>query len=143
MGKNSDLKRVIQQVKPNIKNDYEILHELPIGFSIDGTTGIRDPRGMFGSKLGIQSHIISALSVPLNNLRLCAERGHVSVNGFALSSYTAGLSTMVEDELRLGATLIDIGEGTTSISVFSNNEMIYSYWLESMRKNLESSNIGL
>ncbi len=124
--KNSDLKRVIQQVKPNIKNDYEILHELPIGFSIDGTTGIRDPRGMFGSKLGIQSHIISALSGPLNNLRLCAERGHVSVNGFALSSYTAGLSTMVEDELRLGATLIDIGEGTTSISVFSNNEMIYS-----------------
>ncbi|PPR76985.1 MAG: Cell division protein FtsA [Alphaproteobacteria bacterium MarineAlpha2_Bin1] len=124
--RNTDLKRVIQQVKPNINNDYEILHELPIGFSIDGTVGIKDPRGMFGSKLGIQTHIISALSGPMNNLRLCAERGHISVNSFALSSYVAGLATMVEDELRLGATLIDMGEGTTSISVFSNNEMIYS-----------------
>lgn len=124
--KNSDLKRVINQVKPKINYDYEILHELPIGFSIDGTPGIRDPRGMFGSKLGMQTHIISATSGPMNNLRLCAERGHVSVNSFALSSYTAGLATMVEDELRLGATLIDIGEGTTSISVFSNNEMIYA-----------------
>ena len=123
---NMDLKRVVQQVKPNLKHDYEIMHELPIGFSIDGTVGIRDPRGMFGSKLGIQTHILSALSGTMNNLRLCAERGHVSVKGFALSSYTAGLVTMVEDELRLGATLIDIGEGTTSISVFSNNEMIYA-----------------
>ncbi len=124
--KDSDLKRVIQQVKPKVKNNYEIMHEIPISFSIDGTNGIKDPRGMFGNKLGIQTHVLSSLSAPLNNLRLCAERAHISVKGFALSSYTAGLATLVEDEIRLGATLIDIGAGTTSISVFTKNEMIYA-----------------
>ena len=123
---NSDLKKVLQKIITHENDDYEIVHQLPVGFKIDDTVGVRDPRGMFGAKLGVKTHLVSALTGSMQNLRLCVERGHVGIKSFTVAPYAAGLSTLVEDELRLGATIVDMGEGTTSIAVFADDEMVFT-----------------
>ncbi len=123
---NSEIRKVFHAIKPKVRENYEIIHMLPIGFVVDRKINVRDPRGMFAASLGVKTHIISCMSGPIKNMILSTERAHVSVKNCAVSSYASGLSVLVEDEMRLGATIVDIGEGVTSISVFSNEEIIYS-----------------
>ena len=123
----SDLRRVLEQGRPQEEaGDREVLHSLPVGFAIDGTNGIRDPRGMFGSRLGVNIHVVTVNSGPLRNLSLCVERGHLGVAQIASAPYASGLATLVEDEMRLGVTVIDMGGGTTTIAVFRDGEVIFT-----------------
>jgi len=62
----------------------------------------------------------------LRNLTLCIERGHLKVASISVAPYASGLATLVEDELRLGVTVIDLGGGTTTIAVFRDGEMIFA-----------------
>ncbi len=96
----------------------EVIHAVPTHYSIDGASGIRDPRGMYGSKLGVNLHVVTADSSPARNLAVCVERGHLETLGPVASAYASGLSVLVEDEMNLGATVIDMGGGTTTMAVF-------------------------
>ncbi|MBM3503386.1 MAG: cell division protein FtsA [Alphaproteobacteria bacterium] len=123
----SDLRRVLDQARPaDDPGDREVIHSLPIGFSVDGASGVRDPRGMFGARLGVNINIVTVASGPLRNLTLCIERGHLKVASISVAPYASGLATLVEDELRLGVTVIDLGGGTTTIAVFRDGEMIFA-----------------
>ncbi len=106
--------------------DRQIIHSVPVGFSIDGSRGIRDPRGMFGDKLGVNMHIVSASSAAVRNAIAALGRCHLEVAGMVVSPYAAGLSALVEDEMQLGATLIDMGGGTTTIGVFYDGSIVYA-----------------
>ncbi|MEA2756007.1 MAG: cell division protein FtsA [Aliidongia sp.] len=106
--------------------DRQIIHSVPVGFSIDGSRGIRDPRGMVGDKLGINMHIVSASSAAVRNTIAAVGRCHLEVAGIVVSPYAAGLSALVEDEMQLGATLIDMGGGTTTIGVFYDGAIVYA-----------------
>ena len=106
--------------------DRQMLHAIPVGYSLDGSHGIRNPRGMYGQKLGASMHVISTQNGAMRNLTSCVERCHLDVDGFVLSPYASGLATLVEDEMDLGCTLIDMGGGTTSVAVFFDGHMIYS-----------------
>lgn len=123
-----DLRRVLAQGRPQneLDVDREVLHSLPVGFSIDGAPGVRDPRGMFGSRLGVNIHVLTVGSGPLRNLSMCVERGHLGVTQVVAAPYASGLATLVEDEMRLGVTLIDMGGGTTTIAVFQEGEVIFA-----------------
>jgi len=103
------------------------VHALPMDFSVDGHRGIKDPRGMFGESLGVSLHILTAAPGPVRNLTTCVERCHLEVAGLVASPYAAGLAALVEDERDLGAALIDLGGGTTSLSVFFQNRLVYTH----------------
>ncbi|MBX9977020.1 MAG: cell division protein FtsA [Alphaproteobacteria bacterium] len=103
----------------------QIIHALPIIYSLDGQEGIRDPKGMFGQNLKAQIHILSAPNAILKNIAACIGRCHLDVSGFVVSSYASGLATLVDDELELGVTVIDIGGGTTTIASFINGALVY------------------
>ncbi len=121
-----DLTRLIGYAQANFQPEgRDVLHALPTNYSIDGARGVRDPRGMFGEKLGVDVHMVSALRGPLRNLELCIERCHLSVAGIAVSPYASGLACLVEDEMDLGVAVIDMGGGTTSLSVFFEGAMVY------------------
>lgn len=122
-----DLRRVLQQGRREEDDpEREVIHSLPLGFTIDGSSGVRDPRGMFGSRLGVDINVVTVASGPLRNLHLCVERGHLQVAGVSLSPYASGLACLVEDEMRLGVTVIDMGAGTTTIAVFKEGEMVFA-----------------
>ncbi len=103
-----------------------LLHAIPVGYSLDGSRGIRDPRGMYGQKLGASVHLVSAQNGALRNLANCVEHCHLDMDGFVLSPYASGLATLVEDEMDLGCTLIDMGGGTTSVAVFFDGNLLFS-----------------
>ncbi|MEE2997053.1 MAG: cell division protein FtsA [Pseudomonadota bacterium] len=106
--------------------DRDLIHCLPVGYSIDGNRGIRDPRGMFGEQLGVSFHRINAAPGPVRNLKNCVARCHLDIEEIVFSSYAAGLSCLVEDEKDLGVTLVDMGGGTTTIAVFYDGQIIYA-----------------
>ena len=100
-----------------------ILHRLPIEFSLDGITGIKNPQGMFGQTLGIKICSISASDTTLRNIQMAVERNHLSIEHYVSNIYAAGLSALLEDERDLGATVIEIGGGVTSLAYFTDGEL--------------------
>lgn len=102
-----------------------VVHSIPIGFSLDGEHGVADPRGMIGNKLGVDMHVVTAESAPLRNLELCINRAHLSVEAMVSAPYASGLSVLVDDETQMGCACIDMGGGTTTLSVFMENRFVF------------------
>jgi len=127
-----DLRRALNQghlvkkLNGKLGSSRQLIHSIPINYTIDGNRGIRDPRGMFGERLGVNMHLITAGSGAVRNLASCIQRCHLDVAGFVVSPYASGLATLVEDEKELGVTVIDIGGGTTTIAVFFEGKAIYT-----------------
>lgn len=108
-----------------IPEDQHIIHALPISYSIDDTHGIHDPRGMVGNQLSVTIHLVTAPKALIRNLQNCIGRCHLDIAGFVVTPYASGLSTLVDDELSLGATVIDMGGGTTTIASFLDGTLIH------------------
>jgi cell division protein FtsA len=103
-----------------------VLHCVSTGYRLDEDTVIDDPRGMIADRLNLDIHAVAVDEAPLKNLILCVERCHLSVTNLAAAPYVSGLSAIVSDEAKLGVTCIDMGAGTTSVSVFSEGNYIFS-----------------
>ena len=123
----TDIKRVLNQgYALREPADRQVIHSIPVGFSIDGSRGIRDPRGMFGQRLGVNMNVVAANSGPVRNLAAAIGRCHLEVAALVVSPYAAGLSALVPDETSLGVTVVDLGGGTTSIAVFFDQNMVFT-----------------
>lgn len=124
----ADLRRVLdpQAFLGERPKNQEVVHAIPVGYSVDGNKGVRDPRGMYGNRLGVNVHVVSAATGPVRNLRTGIERCHLELDNLVISPYAAALSALVSDETQLGVTLIDIGGGTTSVAVFFDGELVHT-----------------
>ncbi|NQV82225.1 MAG: cell division protein FtsA [Rhodospirillales bacterium] len=124
----ADLRRILDPavLQDGLPKERELVHTIPVGYSVDGNRGVRDPRGMFGERLGVNMHIITALSGPVRNLETSVQRCHLEVQDKVVSSYASALATLVEDETQLGVTCIDMGGGTTSIAVYFDGELVHT-----------------
>jgi cell division protein FtsA len=125
----TDIRRVLDQgriPRANGHADRELIHSIPVGFTIDGSRGIRDPRGMFGDRLGASMHVVTASSSALRNLSTVVQRCHLDIEALVVSPFASGLSALVEDEMDLGVTLIDMGGGTTSLAVFFDGAVVHT-----------------
>lgn len=123
----SDIRRVLAAgAKQALAAERHLVHSLPVGYTLDGERGVRDPMGMLGEKLGVDMHVLTADSAPLRNLELCVNRCHLSVEAMVATPYASGLAALVGDEAEMGAACIDMGGGTTTISVFSEGKFIHA-----------------
>lgn len=121
-----DIDRLLQAARETSTiEDRMLVHAIPIGYSVDNGPLLREPRSMHAQTLGIQMHLVTANETAIQNLVNCVARCHLSIADFALAPYAAGLSALVEDEKDLGATVIDMGGGTTSFCVFYEGAAIY------------------
>ena len=103
-----------------------VLHSLPIGYSLDDARGVRDPRGMLASRFGVDMHVVTADMAPARNLMLAVERCHLLIEALVAGPYVASLATLADDEADLGAAVIDMGAGTTSVAVFADGRFIHA-----------------
>src|SRR5438270_1333005 len=106
--------------------DRQIIHSVPVGFSVDDSRGIRDPRGMLGERLGVNMHVVTASAASVRNHTAAVGRSHLEVDALVVSPYASGLACLVEDEIGLGVTVIDMGGGTTTIGVFFDGNLIFA-----------------
>ncbi|WP_425449998.1 cell division protein FtsA [Virgifigura deserti] len=122
-----DLRRVLDQGKLYEGSvDRRLIHSIPVGYIIDGSRGIRDPRGMYGERLGVDMHVITAAAGAVRNITTCVARCHLDIRALVISPYAAGLASLVEDEMDLGVTVIDMGGGTTNLAVFFDGNVVYT-----------------
>lgn len=103
-----------------------VLHSLPVGYAVDGVKGIRDPRGMLARQFGVDINVVTADATVVKNLMLVVERCHLNVEAIAAGSYAAGLAVLTDDESDLGAAVIDMGAGTTSIATYSGGRLVHA-----------------
>ena len=107
-------------------DETSILHCFPSHYSLDSARGLRDPRGMIGKKLGADLQIVTAREQYLKNMAQCVGRAHLNIAEQVMASHASALAVLEKDEMDLGVTLIDMGGGTTSFSVFVGGRNIYS-----------------
>ena len=122
-----DIGRVLAECEvPDIGEGREVLHAQPINFALDHRSGLNDPRGQIGQSLTTDMHLMTVEDSVIENLLYCIKRCDLELAGIASSAYAAGISSLVEDEQELGAACIDMGGGSTGISIFMRKHMIYS-----------------
>ncbi|WP_119839765.1 cell division protein FtsA [Pseudooceanicola algae] len=122
-----DVSRVLAACDlPEYGDDREVLHAQPVNFALDHRSGLSDPRGQIGYNLATDLHMLTVDAAAIQNLLHCVKRCDLELAGVASSAYMSGVSTLVEDEQELGAACIDMGGGTTSISIFMKKHMIYA-----------------
>ncbi|MBY0500712.1 MAG: cell division protein FtsA [Alphaproteobacteria bacterium] len=120
----ADIRGVLLRSKA-ARNDptFQALHTVPTGYALDGSKGIRDPRGMYGERLWVYIHTLLGKSTPLYNLSTCVGKSHLEIAGLVAAPYASGLACLVEDEMELGVVLIDMGGSTTSFTVFHEGQL--------------------
>lgn len=122
-----DVERVIHAARViAIPSDQEIIDIIPKEFIVDGFSGIKDPVGMVGIRLEVIAHIVTGSSTSVQNLIRSVERSDLNVQGIVLNSLANSQVLLSDDEKELGVAVVDVGGGTTEISIFEGGNMIYS-----------------
>ena len=111
---------------PDYGSGRDVLHAQPVNFALDHRSGLGDPRGQRGNRLSVDMHMLTIDSTVIQNIIYCVKRCDLELAGLASSAYAAGIASLVEDEQELGAASIDLGGGTTGVSVFIKKHMIYA-----------------
>ena len=103
-----------------------VLHALPVSYALDGVKGIRDPRGMVARQFGVDMNVVTSDATVAKNLMLVVERCHLNVEAMVASPYVAGLSVLTDDEADLGAAVVEMGAGTTTIATYSAGRFVHA-----------------
>lgn len=123
----TDVSRVIDAAKAvSLPSTREIIHVLPRSYTVDGQDGIKDPVGMTGTRLEVETHIVSAGSPAVRNLEKAFSQVGVDVEALVFSGYSSSLAVLSETEKELGVVLVDIGAGTTDISIYIDGSVAFS-----------------
>ncbi len=119
-----DLKRVLSCAQ-NIKvpSDRRLLHVIPRGYAIDGQLGVKNPIGMHGFRLDVETHIITAAVTSVQNLVKCIRSIGLDIDDLILEPLASSEAVLTEDEKQVGVILADIGGGTTDIAVFKEGSI--------------------
>ena len=134
-----DVDRVIEAASAvSLPSSRELIHVLPREFIVDGEEGVRDPVGMSGVRLEVQTHLITASGAAVKNLKKAVGEVGIKVNELIYSGLAAAESVLTKTEKELGCVLIDVGGGTTSIAVFVDGALSYSGVLPIGAKNVSN-----
>ena len=106
--------------------DWQVTHVLTRSFGIDGHNGIADPVGMSGRQLSVNLHLVLHASAVVQNIVNAVNKAGVLVKGVVMQQLASAQAVLSEDEKELGAVLVDIGGGTTDISIYSQGSICHT-----------------
>ncbi len=119
-----DLKRVLQSARSvKIASDRKLLHVIPRSYAIDGQVGVKNPVGMHGFRLDVETHIITAAVTSVQNLVKCIRGIGIEIDDLILEPLASSEAVLTEDEKQIGVILADIGGGTTDIAIFRDESI--------------------
>ncbi len=122
-----DVERAIEAARaiatpPN----YEILHVIPKNFSVDSQTNIKDPIGMTGIRLEVETQIIQGLTSQIKNLTKCIYRTGLDIDDLVLAVLANAESVLTNRQKELGVAVVNIGGATTSLAVFEESDVLHT-----------------
>ncbi|MBI1864042.1 cell division protein FtsA [Candidatus Woesebacteria bacterium] len=122
-----DVERVIEGAKAvSLPTSREIIHVIPRQFTVDGEQGVKDPVGMAGVRLEVDTHLVTASAAALKNLSKTVNEVGIKIDEAVFSGLASSFTTLTETEKELGCVLVDIGAGTTSVAAFVDGSLSYS-----------------
>lgn len=122
-----DIEKVIEAAQAGvIAPERELIHSLPREFILDGQKGILDPLGMTGSRLEGKVHIVTGSATAIQNLLKCLDITEIEVDELIFGNLACGNAILNKTEKELGVLLIDMGAGSSDVSIFINDNMAYS-----------------
>lgn len=122
-----DIRRVVETAQAiQIPPASEMIHVIPRQYIVDGQDGITDPVGMTGTRLEVDVHIVTGAVTAVHNLVRCVEDLGVGIEQIVLEPIASSLAVLSSAEKELGVILLDIGGGTTDISVFRGGDIWFS-----------------
>ncbi|MAK60520.1 MAG: cell division protein FtsA [Ponticaulis sp.] len=125
-----DVVRILEKALEAGEDDKrQILHAVPFSYSVDGSDGVRDPRGMFADKLGAHVNLISLPKPVMKNLLLCVSRAHLKIDSVSAGGFMGAEAVFADDERENGGICIDMGGGATGISVYIGGTLA---WFETL-----------
>jgi len=110
----------------NIPDDRKILHAIPRHYNLDNQERIKNPVGMHGFRLDVETHVITAAIASVQNLVKCIRSIGVEIADLILEPLASGESVLTTEEKELGVILADIGGGTTDIAVFKDGSIYHT-----------------
>jgi cell division protein FtsA len=125
--RSDDLRRVLDSAQSiNIPDDRKILHAIPRHYNLDNQERVKNPVGMHGFRLDVETHIVTAAVASVQNLVKCIRSIGVEIADLILEPLASGESVLTAEERELGIILADIGGGTTDIAVFKDGSIYHT-----------------
>ena len=119
MVRTDDLRRVVQSSQSiKVPNDRRLLHVIPRTYAVDGQTTVKNPVGMHGYRLDVETHVITAGVSSVQNLAKCIRGVGIDIDELVLEPLASAEAVLTNEEKETGVILADIGGGTTDIAVF-------------------------
>lgn len=109
----------------NVPAEREVFNVIPRNFRVDDQDGIKNPIGMLGHRIEVETTIVSGAMTSVNNIARCVERAGIEIDSLVYNGLAAGEAVLTEAERDLGVALVDLGGGTTSIAVFADGALAY------------------
>ena len=119
-----DLRRVLtsaQMVKT--PSDRKLLHVIPRTYSVDGQAGVKNPVGMHGFRLDVETHVITTAVTSIQNLVKCIRSLGIDIENLVLEPLASSEAVLSDDERQVGVIMADIGGGTTDVAIFRDGSI--------------------
>ncbi|NJK79307.1 MAG: cell division protein FtsA [Chloroflexaceae bacterium] len=101
-----------------IPTQREVVHIIPRAYIVDGHEGIRDPVGMSGFRLEVETHIVTGEVMAIQNLIKSVQRAGVEIDDLILQPLASGEAVLTPEDKDRGVVLVDIGGTTTDVALF-------------------------
>ncbi len=122
-----DLKRVLEVAHAlKVPSERQLLHVIPRTYIVDGQEGVKNPVGMYGFRLDVEAHIITAAVNSVQNLTKCIRSIGIEIDDLILEPLASAEAILTEEERQSGVLLADIGGGTTDIAIFKDDSIYYT-----------------
>ena len=123
----NDVQRALESSRiVNIPNNREVIHVVPRYYVVDGQDYVVDALGMFGSRLDVETHVVTAGSSAMHNLMQCVEGAGVRVDSLILEPLASAEAVIDAEEFEQGVVICDIGGGTTDIAVYVQGAVVHT-----------------
>ena len=115
----SDIARAVEAAQAvAIPTQREIIHVIPRAYILDGYEGIRDPIGMSGSRLEVETHIVTGEVMAIQNLIRSVQKSGIGIDELVLQPLASGEAVLSAEDKDRGVVLVDIGGGTSDVAIF-------------------------
>ena len=123
----NDVNRAIEAARAlAVPVNYEILHVIPIKFGVDNQGDVKDPIGMNGIRLEVETLIVQGLSTQIKNLTKAIYRTGLEIEDLVIAPLAAAEAVLSTKQKELGVALVNLGSSTTSLAIYEDRNLIHT-----------------
>ena len=121
-----EMDKVVKQSHPKVEAEQELLHVIPLSYSVDNMDGVKNPVGLKGHEMTVTAHTVIGEAASLDNVVRAVEGADLSVKSMVLEPLASAEAVLSAEEKETGVVLVDIGGGTSDVAIFSGGVMSYT-----------------